>query len=90
MRAIFCSSCLMVQVAVSVSRSTSGKTHGAFKHEHPRHTDPCRPNKKQAKNAAQAKAKARKELAKRGFVMHDGDLAPVTPPLPWGKTSPLN
>ena len=43
------------------------------------------PNKKKAKKAAQAKAKAQKELEKRGFVMHDGDLAPVTPPLPWEK-----
>ena len=43
------------------------------------------PNKKKAKKAAQAKAKAQKELEKRGFVMHDGDLAPMTPPLPWEK-----
>ena len=41
------------------------------------------PNMKKAKKAAEAKAKAQKELEKRGFVMHDGDLAPMIPPLPW-------
>ena len=44
------------------------------------------PNRKKAKQAAQAKAKAQKELENMGFVMHGGDLAPMTPPLPWKKT----
>ena len=48
------------------------------------------PNRKNAKKAAQARAKAQKELEKRAFGMHDGDMGPMTPPLPWGKTSPLS